>query len=112
MLTHSKKTGLWRCFTTSLMAVAAITQAPAATAEPAEKIYQDACAFCHSRPLPPFPGPELRGRNLAPDYIKTLVRHGSKGMLTFTPADISDAELTELSQWLKASPAPVRGGPQ
>lgn len=79
-------------------------------ADTPENIYLNSCAFCHSRPIPPFPGPELRGRKLEPDYIKTLARRGAKGMLTFTKAEISDEELDALAKWLQVSQFPTNRG--
>lgn len=76
-------------------------------AESPEKLYQDSCAFCHSRMLPPFTAPELRGRDLSPVLVKAFVRNGAKGMLTFTKASITDQELDVLAEWIKTSPAPV-----
>lgn len=112
MLSKIKNKTIWRHLPTAVVIFSTISQVNIAVAETSENIYQNSCAFCHSRPFPPFTGPELRGRNLKPDYIKARIRYGAKGMITFTKADISDQELDALGQWLQASQAPVMRGPQ
>lgn len=73
-----------------------------------ESIYKSTCAYCHSRVLPPFPAPELLGRNLDPQTIQHFVRHGPGGMIAFRPSDIADDDLNRLSVWIAASPLPQK----
>jgi mono/diheme cytochrome c family protein len=73
-----------------------------------ERLYNSTCAFCHSRPRPPFPAPELRGRNLELATVKHFVRQGPGAMPPFSTSNISDEALIRLSAWLAASPAPPK----
>lgn len=101
--------GLWPTGVILLVAQAApqAALAQAAGAAP-ERLYNEVCAFCHSRSLPPFPSPELRGRNLPPETITHFVRTGPGAMPPFSLSHISDEDLARLSAWIAASPAPPK----
>ncbi|WP_298374175.1 cytochrome c [Azospirillum sp.] len=83
-------------------------QTTAASGNEPERLYNTSCTFCHSRPFPPFPAPELRGRKLDPATIRHFTRHGPGGMIAFRPSDIPDEDLNRLSEWIAASPAPPK----
>lgn len=112
-----------RIATAALLALAA----GAAGADPAdrpysgERIYMLYCEGCH-QPGPEGPGTRvladrlgwdkaaLKGRtDLAPEYIKQVVRNGLLEMAPLRPTDIDDVELDRLIEYLKTpGPAPTQ----
>lgn len=109
-------TAAWRTARlTGTLIAGMLAGAPAASAQGSgtvgiepERLYGNTCAFCHSRPFPPFPAPELRGRNLDPATITFFVRHGPGAMAPFRASEISDEDLNRLGAWIAASPAPPK----
>jgi (+)-pinoresinol hydroxylase len=106
-----------------LAAQAAAPAAPAAspTAAPAPgKIAFDRwCAECHAAGVG-HPGAQqlerLRGaklallearNDLAPEFIRYVVRHGQNAMPPYRPSEISDTQLDQIAQYLvRNQPAP------
>lgn len=86
-----------------------LSAAEAAPARAPEQIYASTCKFCHGHVVAPGVrvAPDLLGRQLDPDMIKSFVRHGPGAMLSFREADISNAELDGLATWISRSPAQV-----
>lgn len=83
------------------------------TAEPGEGTYVHYCADCHDRG-PGHPGTMrlaarldqavLRTRtDLAPDYVKWVVRNGYQMMPPFRPTEITDNELDTLARFVAAA---------
>ncbi len=74
-----------------------------------EAVYRATCAYCHGHFVAPgvTVAPVLQGRELAPALVSGFVRNGLGRMPAFRPSEISDAELTALSRWIQASPAPA-----
>lgn len=60
------------------------------------EVYAKVCAFCHETKV----GPVLHGRGLDPLYIKLIVRHGSRAMPPFRAAEIDDASLNKLAEYV------------
>jgi len=96
------------------LAIATIGSAAAKTQpeapRPSDQIYAERCAYCHdangwgtrvlARRLPASDAVLLNRASLPPGYITFVVRHGIGAMPQFTPSEITDAELAELSRWL------------
>ncbi len=81
--------------------------------EPGESIFLQYCADCHDRGHG-HPGTMrlavrlehavLRTRtDLAPDYVKWVVRNGYQMMPPFRPTEITDGELDALAQFVSAA---------
>ena len=68
-----------------------------------QEVYRKVCANCHEVEV----GPVLTGRNLPPEYIRTIVRTGHRAMPAFRPTEIDDATLASVAQ-LIASSAPAK----
>lgn len=94
------------------LAVPAPSAAEQKAARAPEQIYGSTCKFCHGHMLAPGVrvAPDLLGRKLDPDMIKSFVRMGPGAMLSFRESDISDRELDALARWIAASPAPANSG--
>jgi 4-cresol dehydrogenase (hydroxylating) cytochrome subunit len=71
-----------------------------------QMIFQHTCGLCHKTGI----GPELRGRQLSPERIVTLVRYGGLAMPAIRPSEMNDAELARVAQWISESPTPAKGG--
>jgi mono/diheme cytochrome c family protein len=67
-------------------------------------IYERTCGYCHGHNV----GPIIRGRNLPPAVIASIVRSGNGAMPAFRPTEISDQELAGLAAWISATPASAR----
>ena len=97
-------------------ALACMTSRPAAAAEMAgamtgQQVFEHYCIQCHGPG--DWPGTmqlaRTRGKDkallaerkdLAPDYIQAIVRHGLKSMPPFAPSDLTDAKLKVLVEFL------------
>jgi mono/diheme cytochrome c family protein len=88
-------------------AMGAETSAPASGKE----VFEHYCIQCHGPG--DWPGTlqlaRTRGKDkallaertdLAPDYVRTIVRHGFRSMPPFTPSDLTDAKLKVLVEFL------------
>ncbi len=89
--------------------------------EPGEATYLQYCADCHDRGQG-HPGTMrlavrldhavLRTRkDLAPDYVKWVVRNGYQMMPAFRPTEITDGELDALAQFVCAATLASRDAP-
>jgi mono/diheme cytochrome c family protein len=94
----------------AIAVVAAITAASSASADSSGKwqssqeVYDKVCSYCHEADV----GPVIRGRNLLPGYIKTVVRHGNRAMPAFRETEISDAMLADVVKLVATGPAVTR----
>ncbi|MDV2116560.1 c-type cytochrome [Alcaligenes faecalis] len=68
-----------------------------------QKTYEKTCIYCHEAGI----GPELKGRQLPPEFFAIIVRSGLRAMPAFPQTHISDATLKELGQYLSTAPAQV-----
>ncbi len=97
-------------------AMQAAAQAPAGI-ERGRRVYENNCAVCHD-PGPGHPGTQLlaikrgpefaviRGRrDLAADYVQSVVRNGHIEMPPFRPTDASDADIAALVEFLHSAAA-------
>ncbi|NOW45866.1 hypothetical protein FHW96_002024 [Novosphingobium sp. SG751A] len=68
--------------------------------------WEKVCSRCHLSGV----GPELRGRQLPPEYIKQVVRHGFLAMPAFPHGAIDDATLDGVALYVSKSRlnAPVK----
>jgi mono/diheme cytochrome c family protein len=76
------------------------------------KVFDKWCSDCHSTPEGPgsmalqrkyqgaIPAVLEQRSNLAPDYVRYVVRHGMSFMPTFRKTEISDADLALLAAYL------------
>lgn len=64
--------------------------------------YEKLCALCHEVDV----GPELKGRQLPPAYISTIVRSGFLAMPAFPHSHLSDEELLAVGEYIQQTPAP------
>jgi mono/diheme cytochrome c family protein len=101
-------------FLSMLITVAAITAGTihAAGAAPPEitgdgfkwkdgaEVYDKICAYCHEPHAGTQVGPKIRGRDLPPAYIHTVVRNGNRAMPSFRASEIDDASLAKLVKYI------------
>jgi len=87
--------------------------APAFAADPpGKKVFDRQCVYCHG-PAIDAPGTRQLARtrgndkallterkDLGKEYVQYVVRHGLKSMPAFAPADLSDADLKALAEFL------------
>lgn len=92
----------------TLLSLGAVSAA-LANDRPPEQVFRAVCAYCHGYALAPstLVAPELRGRQLPPVLVATLVRQGGSRMPAFRHTEVSDAELQALGRWIQASAAPA-----
>jgi hypothetical protein len=45
-------------------------------------------------------GPVIRGRDLPPAYIRSIVRGGLRAMPSFRPSEIDDGSLEKLAEYI------------
>lgn len=60
------------------------------------EVYAKVCAYCHETGV----GPVLRGRGLPPAVVNVFVRNGSRAMPPFRAAEIDDAALAKLGEYI------------
>ena len=99
-----------------LIAAAAAAAAVTAPAHEPAAVFGRICLSCHgpngwgtralSRRLPRDQALLANRRDLSPELLHAVLRHGIGSMPSFTPTDLSDAEIDALAQWL-ASPHPA-----
>lgn len=65
------------------------------------EIYAKICAYCHEAHV----GPPIRNRELPPAYIRTIVRNGNRAMPAFRSAEIDDASLAKLADFISQKDA-------
>jgi mono/diheme cytochrome c family protein len=61
------------------------------------EVYSKVCSYCHEGQV----GPRLFGRELPPEYTRTIVRNGSKAMPPFRPSEIDDESLAKLAEYIQ-----------
>jgi mono/diheme cytochrome c family protein len=66
-----------------------------------QAVFQQHCNACHPGGGQGA-GPALRGRNIAEDRIRTVVRQGASGMPAFNANQINDQQLTNLVQYVRS----------
>lgn len=69
-----------------------------------QEVYNKVCAYCHEANV----GPVLTGRNLMPDYIKSVVRNGNRAMPAFRESEINEAALAGVVKLVSTSTAVVK----
>ncbi len=69
-----------------------------------QEIYDKVCAHCHEHNV----GPVITGRNLMPDYIKSVVRNGNRAMPAFRETEINEAALAGVIKLVSSSTAVAR----
>ena len=92
--------------TAALVVLAGAIARPVLAAEPATQpapgwkdgaeVYAKVCAHCHDTGV----GPVLRGRGLPAAYFEIFVRNGNRAMPAFRAAEIDDAALARLGEYL------------
>lgn len=89
----------------ALAALLTLGAAPAVHASPtgvwrgSNEAWEKVCSRCHLSGV----GPELRGRQLPPEYIKQVVRHGFLAMPAFPHGAIDDATLDGVALYVSKS---------
>lgn len=96
----------------------AVTPSPAILAQ-GENIYQHYCTICHERGVG-YPGTQALGflygedkaaladrDDLAPDFVRNIVRNGRGLMPGFRMSEINNQELDALAAYLSAGPHPA-----
>ena len=68
-----------------------------------QEVYDKVCGYCHEAKV----GPVITGRNLLPEYIKSVVRNGNRAMPAFRESEINDATLAGVIKLVSSSPASV-----
>lgn len=74
---------------------------PGGTAPPGQAVFARYCNVCHPGGGRGS-GPSLRAIPLTGDQIRTYVRQGKERMPAFGPNLISDAQLTQLVEYIQA----------
>lgn len=64
-----------------------------------ENIYTQICGRCHDVAI----GPVIKGRQLPPEYINYVVRHGFRAMPAFPEPYISNEDLQYLGKYIQQS---------
>lgn len=64
-----------------------------------ENVYTKICGHCHDVGI----GPVIKGRQLPPEYISYVVRHGLRAMPAFPEPYISNEDLQYLGQYVQQS---------
>jgi mono/diheme cytochrome c family protein len=80
-------------------------QVPAGTAELVQDPWtQSGCSGCHGANAEGGSAPVLAGRQYSYDEFLQVVRQGAEGMPAYSSGQISDTELRQLYDWLRAIP--------
>lgn len=61
------------------------------------EVYDKVCGYCHEDGKV---GPPLLGRSLPPVYVQQVVRNGNRAMPAFRSAEIDDASLAKLADFI------------
>ncbi len=64
-----------------------------------EEAWDKTCARCHTTGV----GPELRGRELPPEYVQLVVRNGMLAMPAFPHSMLDDATLDGVARFVSKS---------
>ncbi len=94
---------VFRFFATAsaLVAVANANADSSGKWQNSQEVYNKVCAYCHEANV----GPVLTGRNLMPDYIKSVVRNGNRAMPAFRESEINEAALAGVIKLVSTSTA-------
>ncbi len=68
-----------------------------------ENVYAKICGHCHEAGV----GPVIKGRELPPQYITAIVRHGFRAMPAFPASFIDDKSLQQVAEYISKAPAPA-----
>lgn len=68
------------------------------TPQRGQMFYAKICGHCHETGV----GPQIRHRNLPPEYVKFIVRNGRGAMPTFRSAEFDDDLLAEIIDYLES----------
>ncbi|MGQ7817234.1 c-type cytochrome [Metapseudomonas furukawaii] len=68
-----------------------------------ENVYQKVCGHCHETNI----GPNLKGRQLPPQYSIAVVRNGFRAMPAFPASFIDDKALGQVADYIAKSAAPA-----
>lgn len=72
-----------------------------------QHFFEKTCAKCHTAGV----GPELRGRQLPPEYFVAIARNGLNAMPAFRITDVDDATLLAVGKYLSQTPVPTAATP-
>ena len=107
-----------------LLVAASLIATSAQAADPANgrKVFERRCAECHAAGVG-HPGAQMLGwtrgedkallenrKDLAPEYITHVVRHGLAAMPPLRPTEIDDAALADLVAYLVPAPPAGKAG--
>jgi len=67
-----------------------------------QEAWDKTCSRCHLTGV----GPELRGRDIPPEYIRTVVRNGMRAMPAFPHSALGDATLDGVARLVSTSKLP------
>jgi mono/diheme cytochrome c family protein len=92
----------WKSVVVAAIGLWAASPAMATTAAPAgegARVYEKVCGHCHEAGV----GPQIKGRNLPPEYVQRVVRFGNRAMPSFRASEIDDAALLQVARLVGAS---------
>ena len=69
-----------------------------------QEIYNKVCGYCHEANV----GPVITGRNLMPEYIRTVVRKGNRAMPAFRESEINDEALAGVVKLVASSTSSLK----
>lgn len=93
-----------------LVAAAALAVCASAQADSSGKwkssqeAFEKVCAYCHQANV----GPVITGRQLAPEYIRAIVRNGNRAMPAFRESEIDNATLEGVLKLINTSAPGVK----
>jgi len=67
-----------------------------------QEVYDKVCGYCHETGV----GPALKGRDLAVDYVRHMVRYGNRAMPSFRPTEIDDEMLLQVARLISGKRVP------
>ena len=76
--------------------------APSGQGRSPQELWDKTCSRCHLTGV----GPELRGRQLPPEYVRMIVRNGFLAMPAFPHSSIDDATLDGVARLVSTSKLP------
>ncbi|MGH8762893.1 MAG: c-type cytochrome [Nitrosospira sp.] len=79
-----------------LAAPSEATESPGFVWKDGAEIYAKVCGYCHESNV----GPVIRGRDLPPAYIHSVVRNGNRAMPSFRSSEIDDESLAKLAEYI------------
>lgn len=92
------------CAVTAALAISGAANAGSAGKwQDGQEVYGKVCGYCHEHGV----GPVIRGRQLQPDYVRSVVRHGNRAMPAFRESEIDNAMLVQVADLVARSTAPA-----